>query len=55
MSDNAKIEADELIEMTAQIDHETPDYSDLDEMIESVTNPWEVLRSVLRRAHSELL
>ena len=49
------VEAEELIELTAQIDHENPDYTQLDEAIESVTNPWEVLRNVLRRAHSELL
>ena len=49
------MDADDLLELTAQIDHENPDYTALKEKIELLPNPWATLERVLVKVHVELL
>ena len=49
------MDVDAILETAASVDHGQPDYTELDELIENLDNPWGVLKDVVRRIHAEWL
>lgn len=48
-------DAERLLELAAQVDHDNPDYSGIINAVESTTNPWGTLGEVLQLVHTQFL